>query len=333
MAQVPMGVIGLGFMGGKWARALAEHDGVRLAVVSDLRVDIGKEVAERYNAQFVADPLEAAAHPDLAAVVVCTPEDRHVDATLAAINAGRSVMVEKPLAHTVVAAESIRDAAGRRGIPVLTGHVLRFEPRYAAAFTAVQTGEVGAVQAVRSERIGLVSDQHVLRGRTSVALYYGVHELDLCRWYAGDVDTIWAASSSGVAAAAGYPVEDLCSSGLRFVSGAHGTSIIGWCLPDTTAGYGVAGFTIIGEQGVVRVSQGDVGLQVVGREGLRHHDTYYAPEIAGRLFGALGIEVDHFVRVARGSAEPRCTATDGVEAVRLALAMERAARTGEVVRP
>ena len=331
MAPVPVAVIGLGFMGSRWARAIAEHDGASLAVVSDVREDLGTELAEQYGARFVPHPAEAAADADVAAVAVCTPEHTHVDAALAAITTGHAVMVEKPLAHTVAAAESIRDHATAEGVPVLVGHILRFEPRYAAIHAAVEAGEIGAVQAVRSERIGLVSDQRVLQGRTSVALYYGVHELDLCRWYAGDVAAIWATSSSGVVEAAGYPVADLYSVGLRFATGAHGTSMLGWSLPEGTPGYGVAGFTVIGESGIAQVSQGDVGIRVAGAGGARHPDVYYAPEVDGRVFGALAIEVDHFVRVASGAAEPRCTATDGVEAVRLALAVESAAEQGEVV--
>jgi predicted dehydrogenase len=331
VAEVRLGVIGVGFMGGRWARALAEHSGARLAVVSDLRPDMGREVAQRWGAEFVADPLEAAAHPDLDGVAVCTPEHLHLDPALAAIDAGKAVMVEKPLGHTVAAATQIRDRALARGQPVLAGHVLRFEPRYAAAHRAVQAGEIGEVVAVRSERIGLVTDQEVLRGRTSIALYYGVHELDLCRWYAGEVESVWASARSGVLHAHGYPVEDIYSVGLRFASGGHGTSTVGWCLPAGTPGWGLAGFTIIGEHGVLRITQGEVGLLEVGKGGPIDVDVLYSPEVDGRLAGAVGIEADHFVRVVRGEAEARCTAADGVEAVRLALSMEEAARSGKVL--
>jgi predicted dehydrogenase len=331
--QVRMGVIGLGFMGSRWTRALAEHPAARLTVVSDLRGDLGRDVAARYGAVFIADPLEAAAHSDLDGVAVCTPEHLHVDPAVAAIKSGKPVMVEKPLAHTTEAAELIRDQALSNGVPVLAGHILRFEPRYYALKRAIEAGEVGAVQAVRSERIGLVSDQRVLGGRTSIALYYGVHEFDLCRWYAGDVERIWAARSSGVVEGHGYPVEDLYSVGLVFASGAHGTSMVGWSLPPATPGYGIASFTVIGEHGVLRVNQGEVGLMKVGKGGMLDEDVYYSPEIYDRQFGAIGIEADHFVRVVRGEAESRCTAVDGTEAVRIALAMERAAITGVVSRP
>jgi predicted dehydrogenase len=332
MAEVRCGVIGLGFMGARWARALAEHAGARLAVVSDVRDEVARQAAGRYGATVVSDPLEAAARGDLDAVAVCTPEHAHTAAALAAIDAGKAVMVEKPLAHTVIEAEQIRDRAAQQGVPVLAGHTLRFDPRYAAVRQAIEAGEVGAVQAVRSERIGLVSDQQVLGGRTSIALYYGVHEFDLCRWYAGEVEAIWATCSTGILAGHGYAIEDLYSVGLRFASGAHGTAMVGWCLPPATPGFGVAGFTVIGETGLLRVTQGDAGLLAVGEHGLLDRDVYYSPEVNGRLYGAFGIEVDHFVCVARGEVEPRCTAEDGAAAVRIALAMEEAAHGGQVVR-
>ncbi|MCP9485284.1 MAG: Gfo/Idh/MocA family oxidoreductase [Gaiellaceae bacterium MAG52_C11] len=328
MKPVSVGVIGLGFMGSRWARALAEHPGARLAVVSDVRDELGRELGDRYGARYVADPLEAAADGELAGIAICTPEHLHLETALAAIEAGKAVMVEKPLAHTVEAAEQIRARAQALGVPVLAGHILRFEPRYAAAARAIAAGEIGAVQAVRSERIGLVSDQEILRGRTSIPLYYGVHELDLLRWYAGDVERVCAERSEGVLRARGYDVEDLYSAVLRFRDGAHGTVMIGWSLPAATPGYGIAGMTVIGERGVVRVTQGELGIQHVGEGGLRDLDVHYAPEVHGRLWGALAIEVNHFVACANGSAKPLCTAHDGTEAVRLGLALEESAQAG-----
>ena len=322
---VRVAVIGVGAMGSRWARALSEHPGVEVSVVSDVREDAGRTVANDLSARFVADARDAAAHPDVDAVAVCTPEHLHVEPALAAIDAGKAVMVEKPLAATVAGSEAIRDRATACGVPLLAGHILRFEPRYAAARDAIAAGTIGAVQAMRHERIGLVTDQDVLRGRTTIALYYGVHEFDLARWYAGDVERIYAERSDGVLRTHGYEIQDLYSAVLRFRSGAHGTAMLGWSLPARTPGYGIGGVTVIGERGVIRISQGDVGLLVVDQDGLRDLDAYYAPAVHGRLRGALAIEVDHFVDCARGTADPACTAADGVEAVRISLAMEASA--------
>ncbi|MEX2627253.1 MAG: Gfo/Idh/MocA family oxidoreductase [Ilumatobacteraceae bacterium] len=331
MSGPRIAVVGLGFMGTRWGRVIGEHHGADLAVVADLRADVGRRVADDLGAEFVADPLEAVSRPDIDGVVVCTPEDGHVDVAITAIGAGKVVAVEKPLAHTVADAERIRDAAQVNGGMVLAGHVLRFEPRYAAIRRAIEADEIGAVQAVRSERIGLVADQDILQGRTSVALYYGVHEFDLARWYAGDVAEVWAARSHGVVAAHGHDVDDLYSVGLSFTSGAHGTAMIGWSLPPRTPGYGIAGFTVIGERGLLRVAQGTTGFQMVLDDGPVDVDVHYSPDVHGQLHGAMGLEVDHFIRCVRGEQEPVCSAADGVEAVRIALAMERAAATHGVV--
>lgn len=332
MSRPKIAVIGLGFMGAKWSRLIAENGLVDLAVVSDVRTRVGKDIASAYGAEFVAKPAEAAASSEVDGVVVCTPEHLHVEASIAAIESGKALAVEKPIAHTIQNATQIRDSADDAGVPVLAGHVLRFEPRYAAIRDAITEGEIGEVQAIRSERIGLVADQEILRGRTSIALYYGVHEFDLARWYAGDVATVAAARSTGVVQAHGYDVEDLYSTVLTFGSGAHGTAMLGWSLPPRTPGYGLAGFTVIGESGVLQVSQGTTGFMKILDDGPADVDVYYAPEVHGSAYGALGIEVDHFARVVRGEADPVCTAADGTEALRVSLAMEEAATTGEAVK-
>lgn len=333
MTKPRIAVIGLGFMGARWSRTLKENESIDLAVVSDVREHVGKEFADLYGAEFVVDPLDAASRSDIDGVVVCTPEHLHVAVAVAAIEAGTPVAIEKPIAHTVAAAEQIRDSAERAGVPVLAGHILRFEPRYAAIRTAIERGEIGEVQAVRSERIGLVADQQILGGRTSVSLYYGVHEFDIARWYAGDVESVWAARSSGVVSAAGFDVEDLYSVGLVFESGAHGTAMIGWSLPARTPGYGVAGFTVIGKTGMLQVRQGDTGYLKVLADGPADDDVHYSPVIHGAMYGAIHIEVDHFTRVVKGEADPVCSAADGAEAVRIALAMERSADAGQAVVP
>lgn len=332
-APVRLGVIGLGFMGSKWARALTEHPGVELAVVCDVDEARARTAADDLGTMWSADPREAAGDPTLDGVVVCTPEHSHVDVALAAIEAGTPVAVEKPLAHDIEGAELIRDTSARSGVPVLAAHILRFEPRYAALRAAIDDGTVGAVQAIRSERIGVVGDQKVLNGRTTIPLYYGSHEFDLARWYAGDVVAVAARRSGRILRQNGYDVDDLYSVVLEFRSGAHGTSMIGWSMPTMSGPFGTSGFTVIGENGFARVEQAATGLTVVGEAGKVAVDTWYAAQHHGKAIGALANQVDHFVQVVGADVEPLCTASDGVAAVRISLAAERAAEQKGFVDP
>jgi predicted dehydrogenase len=327
VSQVNTAVVGLGFMGSRWALAMFEHPAARLAFVSDVREDLGREIADALNTRYVRDPLEAAADSEVDGVVICTPEHLHVEPAVAAIEAGKAVMVEKPLAHTVVDAELIRDRAANLSVPVLVGHILRFEPRYAAAARAVRDGDIGAVQAIRGERVGLIGTQSILQGRTSIALYLAVHEFDLARWFAGEVKSLSAHKSAGVLERQGYEVDDLYSALLRFESGAHGTVLLGWLVPDDYPGRGLVGLTVIGESGVVRIDQDALGFVKVGKGG-KEDDFFFDAEVEGKRYGVLSIEADHFVKCVQGTAEPLCTASDATEAVRLSLAMESSAQSG-----
>ena len=331
MSEVDLSVIGLGFMGSRWARCIVEHPGARLRAVSDVREDVGRRAAAAGGCLYIGDPLEAASDPRTQGVVVCTPEHLHVEPALAAIGAGKAVAVEKPLAHSTEAATEIRERAKEQDVPVLVGHILRFEPRYAAVAQSVHAGEIGAVQAVRHARIGLVADQEVLQGRTSIALYYGVHEFDLARWYAGDITSIYAQRSSGVLRSKGFQVDDLYSAVMTFRSGGHGTAMLGWSLPPGMPGWGISGVSVFGENCVLNVDLGYLGYMKVRGDSLENDDVHYSPIVHERMRGAMSIEVDHFVECVRGDAAPLCTAADGAAAVEISLAMERSAAGGEVV--
>ncbi|MGH2751013.1 MAG: Gfo/Idh/MocA family protein [Actinomycetota bacterium] len=332
MTSVEVAVIGLGFMGARWARCVAEHPGARLRAVCDVREDVGREAAATWGCEHIGDPQEAAADPDVHGVIVCTPEHDHVEPAMAAIDAGKALAVEKPLAHSFEAARRIGHLAEQKSVPVLVGHILRFEPRYAAVADSLQSGEIGTVQAVRHARVGLVSDQQILQGRTSIALYYGVHEFDLARWYAGELTSVYAQRGTGMLKQRGFDVEDMYSVVMTFSSGAHGTAMLGWSLPSGTPGWGLSGVTVLGENGVLSVDQGALGFTKVRGDRLEHEDVYYSPVVHERMRGAMSIEVDHFIDCVRGDADPLCTAADGAAAVHISTAMEESADRGEVVK-
>lgn len=333
-APVRIAVVGLGFMGSRWARGLAEHPTAELAVVCDLDEGLAERTAAEFATVWSRELTDWIRTRALDGVVVCTPEHLHEGPALAAIDGGCAVAIEKPIAHDLATAQRLVDAAEQAGVPLLTGHILRFEPRYAAIRKAIDEGRIGQVQAVRSERLGVVADQDVLKGRTSIPLYYGVHEMDLARWYAGEITTVAAVRSSGVLQAAGHDVDDLFSVIVGFASGAHGTSMLGWSLPTSAAASpGLSGFTVIGEHGYLRVDQGATGLVEWGAAGPAAVDTWYTPLVHDRVRGALALEVDHFVDVVRGDTEPLCSALDGLEALRTSLAIERSAVDGQIVAP
>ncbi|MGC0145044.1 Gfo/Idh/MocA family protein [Pseudactinotalea sp. Z1732] len=325
---VRIAVAGLGVMGSRWLRAVADHPSAQIALVCDTATERARSLADDHGGRWAAD-LDDLGGVD--GLIVCTPEHLHTESAVRALEAGIPVAVEKPLAHDLPSAARIVDASERSGVPVLAGHILRFESRYSRIKTAIDDGLIGPVIGVRSARVGIRRDQDVLRGRTTAPLYYGTHELDLARWYAGDIEQISAFRNSGVLNRQGYDIADLYSVAMQFTSGAHGTSMLGWSLPDRSVPPGLSGFTVIGEEGYLQVEQGVTGLVGVTADGAAALDTWFSPEIHGRTGGAMAQEVDHFISVIAEGTDPVCTARDGMEALRASLAVEHSARTGQIV--
>jgi predicted dehydrogenase len=156
--NIKAGVVGLGFMGRRYVEFLHCLQGVEVAAVCDIRTEIAEELAGLTGARVFPEAEELSTWQGVDAVFVCTPEDRHVKVSVAALGADKAVMIEKPVAHTLKAARSIAEAAEASGSTLMVGHLLRFEPRWVAARKAVEAGDIGAVVSISTRRVGNVLD-------------------------------------------------------------------------------------------------------------------------------------------------------------------------------
>jgi predicted dehydrogenase len=282
------------------------------------------------------DGVSLAEAEDVDAVFLCTPEDAHADIAVAALGAGKHLLIEKPVTHDLASAGRVRDAAAGMRTTVMVGHILRFEPRWAAAARIIAEGRIGDVISIATRRVGNLRDQDVLRGRTSIPLYYGVHDLDIVRWFAGaQARSIQAVRRSGVLRAAGYDIDDLYCAILTFEGDILATAELGWHVPAAAISAPTSGITVVGSRGWLRIEQAATGLEayVTDRSGPADLavDVSFWPEVHGRTSGALVNELTHFIdRIGTGET-PAVTLDDGIEALRLSLAMEAAAATSSVI--
>lgn len=328
--SIGIGVVGLGFMGRRYARFVSRIEGAHLVGVCDLDGALAQEVAAEFGGRVYADAVTLAGDAEIAGVIVCTPEDRHVEPARSALDAGKPLLVEKPVAHSLDAARSIAAAAERHGVPVLVGHLLRFEPRWVAAHLRIEAGAIGNVVSIATRRVGNVLDQQVLRGRTTIPLYYGVHDLDVMRWFAGsEAVRIYADRRSGALRDQGYDIEDLYCAVLSFENGVLGSAELGWHVPANAVAARTSGITVVGTRGVIHVEQGETGVECWTDGGLeRGIEATFWPEAYDVPGGALGLEVRHFLDCVRGRQQPAMSLADAVAALRLSLAMEASADQG-----
>jgi predicted dehydrogenase len=330
---IQVAVAGLGFMGRRYVEFLRQMPEVEITALCDLRGELVQEVASATRSQAFTDIHNLLEKVDVDAVFVCTPEDAHVEAAVAALSAGKAVMIEKPVAHTLAAAQEIAAAAAASRQIVMVGHLLRFEPRWAAARAAIAAGDLGDVVSLSTRRVGNILDQQVLHGRTSIPLYYGVHDLDILRWFAdSEVTAIYAAKRSGVLHQAGYSLDDLYYAVLEFENGVLAQAELGWHVPAEAVEAPTSGVTVTGSRGWLRVEQKESGLEYWTANPARQvHPTFdvmFWANVHGVVGGALANELRHFVHCVRHQVTPLVTLEDGTEALRLSLAMEASARAG-----
>lgn len=139
-------VIGTGIMGTDHARIVAEDlRGASLQVVCDISEARAREVADKYGAADIdTDPLKVIARADVDAIIVASPDSTHADLCVAAINAGKAILCEKPLAESAADCLKIVEAemaSGKRYIQL--GFMRRFDPAYTEMKSALNNGVLG----------------------------------------------------------------------------------------------------------------------------------------------------------------------------------------------
>lgn len=322
-------VVGAGYMGSKFARLCAAWEDVRLVGICDLDVGRARALTKDLGGRALPELGDALALDGVQAVIVATPEEAHEEACLAAARAGLPALVEKPLAADAAAARRIRDAFAVASVPCMVGHVLRFDARYRLARQAVRAGELGEVRALYARRLNGRSAQDRLHGRCSLAMFLGVHEYDLVRWFFGhDPVRVYAQSTRGILSAQGYPVADTTSAMLTFADGALAVVESGWILPPGWPSGREQRFELDGTAGRLNVLGTYEGLALGDLRGTRFPDTTAWPELGGSIAGSLARELDHFLRCVRLGTTPEVTAEDGYQAVRIAEAVDRSAESG-----
>ncbi|MEP6651088.1 MAG: Gfo/Idh/MocA family oxidoreductase, partial [Lapillicoccus sp.] len=145
MSELNIGLIGAGRIAqAAHLPALARATGARLVALCDPSLALAEQVANRYAVPGYTDLDQLLAHPGLDAVIVAVPDRLHLPLASAAVGAGKHVLVEKPLAGTVVDAQALADRANATGLKLQVGAMKRYDPgvQYAADAISHKIGKV-----------------------------------------------------------------------------------------------------------------------------------------------------------------------------------------------
>lgn len=183
--ELRIGLIGCGSFGESHAATLAGIPYARVVAVTDVNSERAGNMAARYNIPKIAkDFRELCSLRDVDAVHVVTTEDQHLDPVLAALENGKHVFVEKPMATTVEDAQKMVDARRKTGLILMPGHICRFETKFATVKEQLATGRLGQIvsMAARQNRPKGLAPTYK---RTHQVLVCSIHEIDIMLWYTG----------------------------------------------------------------------------------------------------------------------------------------------------
>lgn len=159
--MIGIGVIGYGYWGPNMARNFSETQGARLAAVSDMRPERLELVQSRYPGTYVTtDAQELINKQQVDAVVISTPVSTHYDLAMRVLEAGKHVLVEKPLAASSKQASRLIEEAWRRNLILMVDHTFIYTGAVRKMKELIDCGDVGDLYYYDSVRVNLGLFQH-----------------------------------------------------------------------------------------------------------------------------------------------------------------------------
>jgi predicted dehydrogenase len=313
-------------------------------------VDIAAKAAEQAAALQVAhstdlESMLETTRPD--GVVIALPNQAHFTAGMMAVRTGVAMLMEKPVCETVEQALDLADAAEAATVPVLVGHHRRHSPTMRGAKEILCSGRLGRIVSVNA-LCWFYKPASYFEGANGWRREPGggpvminlIHTIDDLRNLCGEIDTVQAMVSNRVR---GFAVEDTAAVIVGFRSGAIGTL----ALSDTAAS--PWSWELTSGENPAYWQTGESCYQLAGTKGAlsiprlefwgHGEDGHWCTPIHAEPCGSPGQPGDplshqmrHFCDVARRQAQPLLDARGAAQTLRVTLAVQASARTGQVVR-
>jgi predicted dehydrogenase len=178
--DIKVGVIGAGYWGPKLARNFREIPGSVLKCVSDLRPERLLEINHLFPDVITSSDYEGML-TDVDAVVIATPVHTHYQLARAALDAGRHVLVEKPITSNSDQARSLVDLAKKNGLTLMVGHTFLYNPAVEAVRSIIQSGQLGNILYMNATRASL----GLLQPDINVMWDLAPHDISILRFILG----------------------------------------------------------------------------------------------------------------------------------------------------
>ena len=196
-SMIRIAIIGAGRIGHVHARAIQGRNDVTLALVCDPFEQNARALAGEYDVRYCLDPDEVFDDSTIDAVVIGSPTQFHVDHILKAVNSGKRVMCEKPIALDVESAKRCINELGDRADQVMMGFNRRFDPTFSALKSRLDDGEIGSLQQLTViSRDPAAPSASYIAGSGGIFKDMTIHDFDMVRHFLGDIAEVNAVGTN-----------------------------------------------------------------------------------------------------------------------------------------
>ena len=315
----------------------ADNENVELVAFADPIVERAEKMAETYGGKAYSSYEELLANETVDAVSVCTPNYLHAPMAIAAANAGKHVLVEKPMAVSTEEGEQMIEAAKKNNVFLMVGHNQRLMPPHVKAKEILDSGRLGKVLNFRTSfghpgpEAWSVDGAESWFFRKEEAIMgamgdLGVHKSDFIRYLLSD-EVSEVAGFISTLHKEGTKVDDNATCLLRMKSGAIGTLVASW----TQYRAGDNSTVLWCENGVMKIGTVD-GDEVIVELTNGTVETYKVGAMATNEKQVPSGVIDAFVESIVTNTPPSISGEEGLRSLQVILAAFESEKTGQIVK-
>lgn len=337
-APLRLAIIGAGVWGETHAGIFRDHPFAQAVAICDLDEGRAARVAHAYGIPAVyTDYRDMLRRSDCDAVSIVTPDFLHADIAVACAEAGKHLLIEKPLATTRADSDRIVEAVERQGVRCMVDLHNRFSPPFAAAHEAVTAGELGPLSSAyfRLNDIKWVAtDMLPWAAQSSILWFLGSHSTDTLRWLFGDeVERVYAVSSRGILSRQGVDTEDQFLTTLEFRGGGIAQMENGWITPNANTCINDIKCTLTGPKGQINIdASANRLIDKVTDTRVTSPDVLVNHYVNGKARGFAFESIRHFVDAVRTGEPFLVSLEDAVHTGYVILSIMESAQRREPVR-
>jgi predicted dehydrogenase len=323
MTEVAVAVVGLGYWGPNLARNVESIPGARLAWCCDADALTHARLAPGFRSTRFTDSLdEVLADPELDGVMLATPVSTHAELAVRVLEAGKHCFVEKPLAQSVAGAERAVAAADAAGRLLMVGHLLEYHPGVRRLAEVVQSGELGTVHYIYTNRLNLGQ----LRADENALWSLGAHDVSVILALAGEEPSELDARGECYMRPG---IEDVVFAYLRFASGLTAHLHLSWLDPHKERR-----LTVVGSRRMATFDDMELERKLTiydkgfdeSTDSWGEYITRSGDVTSPRIPNAepLRLECEHFVHCIANDETPRSDGASGLRVVRVLEGLQQA---------